>query len=114
MKGKVIVSPCFFRIFLPSWATGFALFPFILVKSKPLSENDVLINHEKIHIQQQKEMLVVFFYIWYVLEYLFRWVQTGSKLTAYKKISFEREAYAHQNTPTYIRNRKFWAHLRWL
>ncbi len=114
MKGKVIVSPRFFKIFMAPWVSGIALFPFILVKSKPLSENDVLINHEKIHIQQQKEMLVIFFYIWYGLEYLFRWIQTGSKLEAYKNISFEREAYAHQHDLTYTCHRRFWAHLRWL
>lgn len=114
MRGIIVVSPRFFKIFMAPWVSGIALFPFVLIKNEHLSKNSVLINHENIHICQQKEMLVIFFYIWYGLEYLIRWIQTGSKLEAYKNISFEREAYAHQHDQSYIRHRRFWAHIRWL
>jgi len=43
--------------------TGMALFPFILIKKKDLPVGDVLINHERIHLQQQLELLLIPFYI---------------------------------------------------
>jgi hypothetical protein len=44
------------------WVDGIALFPFILVKRK--SPGRLLLNHECIHLRQQLEMGLVFFYVW--------------------------------------------------
>lgn len=114
MKGIVIVSPWFYKWFMAPWVSGIALFPFIVVRDEQFASNAVLINHEKIHIRQQLEMLIVFFYIWYVIEYLIRWVKCGSRMEAYKNISFEREAYANQHIPDYTHKRRWWNHLKWL
>ena len=54
-----IVSPKFTKlmsIFIDVYAI--TIFPFIISKEKM---DKVTLNHEKIHIQQQKEMLVIFF-----------------------------------------------------
>ena len=49
-------------------------------------------KHETIHWSQQMEMLIVFFYIWYLLEWLIKIPFYGGG--AYMAISFEREAYS--------------------
>jgi len=85
------------------------LYPFILLQKKDLKENKVLINHEKIHIRQQIELLVVFFYILYVSEYFIRWVQLQNRQKAYRAISFEREAYDHEDNMEYLSQRKYWS-----
>lgn len=50
-------------------------------------------NHEKIHIYQQLELLIIFFYLWYVVEYYYWYIKLKDKNLAYN-ICFEREAYA--------------------
>jgi hypothetical protein len=39
---------------------GIALFPFIFIRKPEDKENNILINHEKIHLRQQLEMLIIF------------------------------------------------------
>ena len=64
--------------------------------------DDITLNHEKIHTAQIKEMLYVFFYVWYVIEWLIRL----PKGNAYRNISFEREAYDNQYNLNYLKSRK--------
>jgi len=93
---------------------GITLYPFIIIKNTK-DENDlVLLNHEKIHIRQQVELLVIPFYLWYFLEFLYRWVQYKDKKIAYLNISFEREAYANEKDLHYLKQRSFWAFKKFL
>lgn len=64
------------------------------------------INHEIIHTRQQRELLFVFFFIFYIVEWLFRLAQYRNFYTAYYNISFEREAYANQKNLEYLSSRK--------
>ncbi len=89
------------------WVEGMALFPFIFVKNK--NPDFVLINHEKIHHRQQLEMLILPFYIFYACEYFYRRIKGDRHHEAYKNISFEREAYLHDEDLNYLKNRKIWA-----
>ena len=73
--------------------------------------SDVTLNHEMIHTEQMKEMLYVFFYIWYVMEWLVRLIILRDSHKAYRAISFEREAYNNQTNLTYLGGRKRY---RWL
>ena len=82
-----------------------------------------LIRHESIHTAQGKELLWIFFYLFYVLEWLFRLVQYRNARTAdgkkdryaaYRNISFEREAYANENNPVYLKNRKLLASVKYI
>lgn len=93
---------------------GITLWPFVIVKNQNLKKDRFFLNHEKIHLRQQLEMLVVFFYIWYAAEYFIRYSQTGNSLKAYKNISLEREAYRRENDLSYLNNRSFWAFLKFL
>ena len=55
--------------------------------------NDVDLTHESIHTKQMKEMLYILFYICYVLEQVVRFISCGNSRLAYRRISFEIEAY---------------------
>lgn len=90
---------------------GMALYPFIVVNKKDLKNNKVLIRHEQIHLRQQKELLVLPFYLIYLLCYLYNLIRFGKHHTAYMHIPFEREAYKHELEPDYLQKRKFWAWL---
>jgi hypothetical protein len=91
-----------------------AIFPFIFVGDKN-DINPIFLNHERIHLRQQLELLILPFYLWYVLEYLYRRIQYKNHPLAYRNISFEREAYANERNPNYLPHRSFWRftkHLR--
>ena len=75
---------------------------------------DSSLNHEMIHSAQQREMLFVFFYIWYVLEWLIRLLCSFSAKKAYFRISFEREAYANENNEEYLKRRKLFSWLKYM
>ena len=93
---------------------GLSLWPFIILRNKNLMEDAALINHERIHLRQQTEMLVVFFYIWYLTEWLIRSLICQDFYRAYKNISFEREAYAHEKHLEYLSGRKPFAFINYL
>lgn len=90
-----------------------ALYPFIFVRDKKLRGNAEFINHEKIHLRQQAEMLVLPFYIWYIIEYLFLLLKFRDKKKAYRNISFEKEAYANQADTTYLKQRPLWNFIKY-
>lgn len=98
----------------PKGFRGITLFPFILLVDKKDREDAVMMNHEKVHIRQQLEMLIVPFFIWYGLEFLFRWIQCKNKHLAYRNISFEKEAYANEENLNYLKLRSFWRFLKYV
>lgn len=71
-----------------------------------------VINHERIHNAQQRELLWIPFYILYVLEYLWLLLRYRNHDRAYNSISFEREAYAHGHDLSYLPRRHRFAQWR--
>lgn len=91
----------------------------------------ITINHERIHSKQIKEVMfltgfplivitltfnipflmllwIFSYYIWYSAEYSINLVRFKEHHLAYRRISFEREAYTFQNDLTYLnRNNNF-------
>lgn len=96
---------------------GITLFPFIILRekyNKKWAKSHItpkIINHESIHVEQQKELLVIFFYLLYLSEWFVRLFMKGN---AYRNISFEREAYANQGDMNYLKNRKLFGFLRYM
>jgi hypothetical protein len=88
---------------------GMALYPFILFRNSQLSSDKVIMNHELIHHRQQIELLIVPFYVFYVLHYLLNRMKYPDHDTAYRNIVFEREAYAHDAEPDYLKKRMWFA-----
>jgi hypothetical protein len=103
-----------FKYLTPKGFRGLTFYPFVFLTDKEDKLNDVFINHEKIHIRQQLELLVLFFYVWYLLEYFFRLVQYNDRKKAYFNISFEREAYANEKDLNYLKERSFWSFFKYV
>lgn len=70
------------------------------------------INHERIHTAQMREMLFIFFYIWYGMEWFILLFKYRNSFDAYKNIRFEKEAYRHGDEIRYLKHRKPYAWLR--
>lgn len=90
---------------------GMTIFPFIFLRKKDLPATASLLNHERIHLRQQLELLILPFYIWYLTAYLYHRLKGKNHEVAYRSIVFEKEAYKYENDPDYLSNRKFWAFL---
>ena len=99
------------KYLIPKGFVGITLWPFVLLASDQQRRNPVTVFHERIHLRQQIEMLVVPFFIWYGLEYLMRLLQYKDRKRAYRNISFEREAYGNEKSPDYLKSRAFWRFL---
>lgn len=126
------------RILRPLRLRGIALYPFILLKEKPTDTGMIVtLNHERIHIRQQEECLVLClpfiawlafsvsqwmwlwclvnpFYLWYITEYLVYRVRYRNHSQAYFSISFEKEAYDNQYDETYLKYRHSFTWLNYL
>lgn len=94
------------------FASGITLFPFVFVRPG-IRLNRRLVVHEKIHIQQQKELLVIPFFLLYLLEYLFNLVRYKNHYQAYYYISFEQEAYLNDKNMFYLKKRKPFSWLKY-
>ena len=99
---------------VPKGFVGVTLYPFIFLKREDLKHDAELINHEKIHLKQQQELLIVFFFLFYLIEWTVKFLKYRNKFLAYKNLSFEREAYHNQENLYYLENRKFWTFLNYI
>ena len=104
------------------------VWPFVFVRRECAGKlSRATMRHEEIHGEQQKEMLTLglvaasamvvlgfewwssltlpLFYIWYGFEWLAKWIYYRDAYTAYKNVSFEREAFANQRHVGYIDKR---------
>ena len=95
------------KYLIPKGFSGLTIFPFVFVKYRRAKVSLTFINHERIHLRQQIEMLILPFFIWYFLEFFMRWIQFKNRNLAYKNISFEREAYANEKDPDYLKQRSY-------
>lgn len=102
------------KYLIPKNFRGMTIFPFVILSHKKDKTNEVLIHHERIHIRQQVEMLVVLFFIWYGVEFFLRFLQYKNWNLAYRNISFEREAYSNENDLNYLKKRSFWMFLKYI
>lgn len=102
------------KYLVPKGYTGLTVFPFVFLKNRGLKTDYILINHEKIHLKQQLEMLIIPFYLIYGLEFIFRLFQYKNWQLAYRNISFEREAYYNELNLDYLNNRPNWGFLKYL
>lgn len=93
---------------VPRGYVGITIFPFMFLKNKTLKRNLILINHEKIHLRQQLELMLIPFFIIYGFEFLIRLVQYKKWNLAYRNISFEREAYVNESNLDFLKKRRIW------
>lgn len=78
--------------------------------------DQITINHESIHTEQMKEMLFLFFYLWYGIEYLIiRLFNIKDKQSnIYHEVSLEEEAYNNDDNLDYLLNRKHYSWIKYL
>jgi len=98
---------------VPKGYAEITIYPFVFFRSKE-RVTERLINHESIHLKQQKEMLVLFFYIAYGINYLINIFRYDTKKEAYRNIVFEREAYANEKDLNYLENRKLFSWVNYI
>ena len=91
------------RLFKNTNFIGITIFPFIILRNIAFKQDEKVLSHEKIHLRQQIELLIIPFYIWYIVEFMLRYVQYKDRHKAYLNISFEREAYAHETDGDYLK-----------
>ena len=89
------------------------LWPFIFVR-KGARMDAATLRHEEIHGEQQKEMLVVGFYLWYAVEWIVRVLVCLECHMAYRMVSFEQEAYWNEGDERYFEKRRHYAWIRYL
>lgn len=115
------------------------IFPWIFVRKDVSKWTLTDERHEKIHLQQQLETLLaslaitailsvtgiispwwilvspLVYYAFYGLDFLVRWFMYGfSHKEAYRNIAAEQEAYIMQSNPDYLKDRKLFAHFKYL
>ena len=94
------------RYLVPKGFSGITLYPFIF------TNDPKLLKDERIHLAQQRELLVIFFYIWYAVDFILKYIKYKDKKRAYHNIIFEREAYENDYNLEYLKKRKLFAFLR--
>lgn len=109
----ILTNPTLFKI-LPNPPRGMALYPFILIRDPKDKDSQTLIHHEKIHLRQQLELLIVPFYILYLINYVINLIKYQSHFQAYLQICFEQEAYVNEQNLQYLKTRKTAAFLNYL
>ncbi len=99
------------RYLVPRGYNGITIYPFVFLRHKADVRNKILLNHERIHLRQQLELAIVFFFIVYALNYLVGIIKYRNHFQAYRNIVFEREAYANEKDLNYLKKRSFWRFL---
>ena len=94
--------------YLPKRLFGLTVFPFGFLKQKNMKTNVILINHKRIHLRQQLELLVISFYFLYLIEFYVNLIKYKPSSKAYKNSSFEKEAYKNEKDLEYLKSRSLW------
>ena len=86
---------------------------FIFVRNGfELSDEDI--RHESIHWEQQKEMLIIPCFLWYLIEFIVNLFKFNDWSKAYRNISSESEAYDFEKEKDYLALRKRFAWFNYL
>lgn len=107
---KVIIS----KFVVPKGYMGISLYPFVFLRYGHLKADKVFLNHERIHLRQQLELLILPFFIIYSAEFVIRYIRLRNWNAAYRAISFEKEAYDNDKDLDYLKSRRFWRFVKYL
>ncbi len=107
----IFIQNRFSEAIIPRKFAAMTVAPFIFI-APGIKITDRLLRHEQIHYKQQLEMGWLFFFIWYAIEWLIRLFISSD--TAYKDMSFEREAYDKQDELGYLYFRKKYSWIKYI
>lgn len=88
------------------------LFGILFTKRDYLTRDTLL--HEQIHTVQMKEMLYIFFYLWYGVEYIIIRFFHKKQNNAYHDVSFEEEAHDNAYNWNYLETRKHYTWFKYI
>lgn len=85
-----------YRHWIPRLAgvQAIVLYPYVLFSATKEKVSPLLLKHEMVHVRQVRREGWIRFYAAYLREYFALRLRGKSRDEAYRKISFEREAYA--------------------
>ncbi len=111
----ILIQNRFSRWILGHRYNAMCVWPVLFVKpGTDLSQSNITLNHERIHARQQLEMLWLFFFLWYGIEFIVRLLQHRDRHNAYLSLSHEKEAFTNDENLNYLDRRKSYAWMRYL
>lgn len=111
----ILIQNRFSRWILGHHYNAMCVWPILFIKpGTDLSGCGITLNHERIHARQQLEMLWLFFFLWYGVEFIVRLVQHRDRHKAYLALSHEKEAFNNDEDLDYLGRRKAYAWMRYL
>jgi hypothetical protein len=102
------------KYLVPKGFRGLTVSPFVVLRERNAQDYLVLMNHERIHLRQQIELLVLPFFVLYGLDYLVKLIRYRDKNLAYRNVVFEQEAYENENDLEYLKSRSFWRFMEYV
>jgi hypothetical protein len=95
-------------------AMAITFYPFIFVRPDTRN-NEELLRHEIIHIRQQLELLIIFAWLLYIIEYCYaRYIKKYNSRQSYYYTSLEQEAHRNAMKEDYLLKRKPYAVLKYI
>ncbi len=135
----IIISSILVKILSLGQSRAVTIFPFIFLRTRVIRKWARLVMHEKIHLEQQREftelgvligVLVaiitsfqllwlvpagfLYFYLWYLIEYLIKRIKGYPHHQACGMLSFEKEAGQNANNSLYLRNKKYFSFIKYI
>tara|TARA_Y100001937_G_C7049472_1_gene298388 strand:- start:14 stop:373 length:360 start_codon:yes stop_codon:yes gene_type:complete len=98
--------PVFLSYFSPININAITIVFFVFSRGKL---GDRVKNHERIHLQQYLECLIIPFLIIYLVDYVVGYIKYRDGKKAYRMIRFEQEAYSHDSDLEYSEKRKHYS-----
>lgn len=86
----------------------------VIARKQNLPLDNQTLNHESIHTSQIVELFIIGFYIWYIFEWIIKFIIYKNKYDAYRNIGFEREAYENDINMHFLKKRKRYSFIRYL
>jgi hypothetical protein len=116
----ILISPeiCWFfkKVFRTTrLPRGIAFWPFLIIRDEEEFKRPWLINHERIHLVQDGNLLVVGAFLLQLVEILYaRAILKLSRAESYYFQSAEQEAYLNQHNLNYLKTRPLFAQFKYI
>lgn len=114
MKPLIIVKN---KLFPVKGFGSMTFFNLLLTRKDTVSQETI--THENTHLAQAFDFHLwyfgfIFFYVWYILEWILKLPSALFGYRPYYSISFEQEAYRNQKNTNYLKERKHFAWLKYV
>lgn len=112
----IVLESC--KILKNTRIEAFTLYPFIFLRKKKSDYHhmylSITLNHERIHLNQQIELLIIPFFILYLFNFIINIFVYRNLRKSYKSIIFEKESYMYEKDLDYLKRRQIYSFIRML